>query len=232
MHGTGIPWRTCRPTSPPTCTGSSQGTDAGKRIIGRKRHLGCDTLGLLPTVLVTVASGSDIAAGVALLSRIVTRHRRVTKACMDAGYVTTAIDHGARLGIDVHVVQSPPRAKGFTVIPRWWTIERSIGWLTLFRRVARDYETHRDRTRIHASDAQSGVGSQRPSCGDLERDLQGLLGLERSHELPVVLRETPHALLDRGSNPGASQQLPLPQSFSQILSGRSHSVRAGHRDRR
>ncbi|MFE6166230.1 IS5 family transposase [Streptomyces sp. NPDC056486] len=125
---------------------TDQGTDAGKRIIGRKRHLGCDTLGLLLTVLVTAASISDTAAGVTLLSRIAAAHPRVTKAWVDAGYRTTAIDHGARLGIDVHPVQRPPGARGFTIIPRRWTIERSIGWLMHHRRLARDYERHPHRS--------------------------------------------------------------------------------------
>ena len=71
---------------------TGQGTDAGKRIIGRKCHLGCDTLGLLLTVLVTAASVSDTAAGVTLLTRIATAHPHVTKAWVDAGYRTTAIN--------------------------------------------------------------------------------------------------------------------------------------------
>ncbi|WP_406465187.1 IS5 family transposase [Streptomyces sp. NBC_01622] len=125
---------------------ADQGTDAGKRIIGRKRHLGCDTLGLLLTVLVTAASVSDTAAGVTLLSRIAAAHPHITKAWVDAGYRTTAIEHGARLGIDVHPVQRPPGARGFTIIPRRWTIERSIGWLMHHRRLARDYETHPHRS--------------------------------------------------------------------------------------
>ncbi|WP_371658440.1 IS5 family transposase [Streptomyces sp. NBC_00280] len=125
---------------------ADQGTDAGKRIIGRKRHLGCDTLGLLLTVLVTAASVSDTAAGVTLLSRIATAHPDITKAWVDAGYRTTAIEHGARLGIDVHPVQRPPGTRGFTIIPRRWTIERSIGWLMHHRRLARDYERHPHRS--------------------------------------------------------------------------------------
>ncbi|GGV55729.1 DDE transposase [Streptomyces spectabilis] len=102
------------------------GTDAGKRIIGRKRHLGCDTLGLLLTVLVAAASVSDTAAGVRLLSRIAAVHPRITKAWVDAGYRTTAIEHGACLGPDVHPVHRPPGACGFTIVPRRWTIERSM----------------------------------------------------------------------------------------------------------
>ncbi len=96
---------------------ANQGTDAGKRIIGRKRHLGCDTLGLLLTVLVTAASVSDTAAGVTLLTRIAAAHPRITKAWVDAGYRTTAIDHGARLGIDVHPVQRDLGVNGFAVSP-------------------------------------------------------------------------------------------------------------------
>lgn len=42
---------------------ADQVTDAGKRIIGRKRHLGWDTLGLLLTVLVTATSVSGQKAG-------------------------------------------------------------------------------------------------------------------------------------------------------------------------
>ena len=123
---------------------ADQSTDAGKRIIGRKRHLGCDTLGLPLTVLVTAASVSDTAAGVTLLSRIAAAHPSVRKAWVDAGYRTTAINRGARLGIDVHPVQREPGTKGFKVTPRRWTIERSIGWLMHHRRLARDYETRPD----------------------------------------------------------------------------------------
>ncbi|WP_329322041.1 IS5 family transposase [Streptomyces sp. NBC_01262] len=125
---------------------TGQGTDAGKRIVGRKRHLGIDTLGLLLAVMVTAADVSDTAAGIDLLTRIATAHPRITKAWADSGYRTTAIDHGARLGIDVHVVQRAPGTKGFKVLPRRWTVERSFGWLMHHRRLARDYETHPHRS--------------------------------------------------------------------------------------
>lgn len=125
---------------------ANQGADAGKRIIGRKRHLGIDTLGLLPAVMDTAADISDTAAGITLLHRIAAAHPRVTKAWADAGYRTSAIDHGARLGIDVQVVQRTPGTKGFTVIPRRWTVERSFGRLMHHCRLARDYETHPHRS--------------------------------------------------------------------------------------
>lgn len=138
-----------------------QGTDAGKRITGRRRHLGCDTPGLLLTVLVTAACVSDTAAGVSVLSRIAAAHPHITKAWADAGYRTTAVDHGARLGIDVHPVQHPPGARGFTIIPRRWTIERSTGWLMHHRRLARDYETHPERPGFGECPGQAQLGSVR-----------------------------------------------------------------------
>ncbi|SBT96024.1 Transposase DDE domain-containing protein [Streptomyces sp. DI166] len=48
---------------------SSQGTDAGKKIVGRKRSIVTDTIGLLLAVLVTAASVQDSVAGTQLLDQ-------------------------------------------------------------------------------------------------------------------------------------------------------------------
>ncbi|MEU6935079.1 IS5 family transposase [Streptomyces sp. NPDC046374] len=125
---------------------AGQGIDAGKKIAGRKRHIGVDTLGLLLAVLVTAASVSDNVGGIHLLSDIAASHPRVTKAWADTGYRTKVIDHGARLGIDVEVTGRDPGQKGFKVIPRRWVVERTFGWLMHHRRLARDYETHPHRS--------------------------------------------------------------------------------------
>jgi putative transposase len=37
-------------------------------------------------------------------------------------------------------VRRPPEAKGFTVLPRRWVVERSFGWLGRYRRLCRDFE--------------------------------------------------------------------------------------------
>ncbi|SBV03895.1 Transposase DDE domain-containing protein [Streptomyces sp. MnatMP-M77] len=97
---------------------AGQGIDAGKKIAGRKRHIGVDTVGLLLAVLVSAASVSDNAGGIHLLSNIAEGHPRVTKTWADSGYRTKAIDHGARLGINVEVIRRDPAQKGFKVIPR------------------------------------------------------------------------------------------------------------------
>jgi len=125
---------------------AGQGIDAGKKIAGRKHHIGVDTLGLLPGVRVTAASVSDNTGGIHLLTRISATAPRVTKAWADTGHRTKAIDHGARLGIDVEVVRRAPGVKGFKVIPRRRVAERTFGRLMHHRRLARDYETHPHRS--------------------------------------------------------------------------------------
>jgi transposase len=127
---------------------ASQGIDAGKRITGRKRHIAVDTLGLLLAAWVTAADVSDNTGGIRLLSRIAAAHPRVTKAFTDTGYRTKAIEHGAALGIDAHVVRRDPddKTRGFKVIAWRWIVERTLGWLMHHRRLARDYETHPHRS--------------------------------------------------------------------------------------
>lgn len=125
---------------------ADQGIDAGKKMAGRKRHLGVDALGLLLALWVTAASVSDNAGGIHLLSQIATSSPRMTKAWADTGYRTKAIDHRARLGIDVEVVQRQFGVKGFKVIPRHWVVERTFGRLMHHGRLARDYETHPHRS--------------------------------------------------------------------------------------
>ncbi|MEV6638216.1 IS5 family transposase [Actinoplanes sp. NPDC051470] len=120
---------------------ASQGIDAGKRIVGRKRGIITDTLGLLLAVIVTAASVSDNTIGSALLDRATDTYPTLTKAWVDAGFRKKVVEHGAALGVDVEVVTKDPQVKGFSVIKRRWVVERTIGWLMQHRRLARDYET-------------------------------------------------------------------------------------------
>ncbi|TMR20884.1 hypothetical protein ETD86_17310 [Nonomuraea turkmeniaca] len=112
----------------------------GKKIAGRKRSIVTDTLGLLAAVLITAASVSDSAAGLPLLTTVAAAQPTFTKAWADSAYRTTAIDGAAKAGIDVEVVTRNPATRGFTPLPRRWVAERTLGWLMLRRRLARDYE--------------------------------------------------------------------------------------------
>ncbi|MGI5487915.1 IS5 family transposase [Microtetraspora malaysiensis] len=125
-------------TNPPTTT---QGTDAAKKIVGRKRSVATDTLGLLLAVTVCAASVSENHAGTRVLDQAKAAHPTITKTWVDAGFKTQFVEHAAALGIDAEIVPRKSDVKGFHVLKRRWVIERTLGWLMLHRRLARDYET-------------------------------------------------------------------------------------------
>jgi transposase len=120
---------------------ASQGTDAAKKIVGRKRGIVTDTLGLILAVFVAAASLSDNAIGKSLLDQTKSLHPSITKTWVDTGFKNALIEHGAKLGIDVEVVSRKAETRGFHVVKRRWVVERSLGWLMLYRRLTRDYET-------------------------------------------------------------------------------------------
>ncbi|MEU7550692.1 IS5 family transposase, partial [Streptomyces sparsogenes] len=120
---------------------AGQGTDAAKKIVGRKRSIVTDTLGLLLAVLVTAASVQDSVAGTHLVDQVATAHPSVRKVWVDGSFHQHLVEHAARLGIDMEIVQRAPGAGGFTSLPKRWTVERTYGWLMFHRRLTRDYET-------------------------------------------------------------------------------------------
>ncbi|MFD7836168.1 IS5 family transposase [Streptomyces sp. NPDC059761] len=129
-------------TNVPAC---GQGIDAGKKIVGRKRSIVIDTVGLLLAVVVTAASVQDSIAGQTLIERVAAEHPTVRKTWVDGGYRQHLVEHAATLGIDMHIVRRTPTTRGFAVLPRW-AVDRTLGWLMNHRRLARDYETHPHRS--------------------------------------------------------------------------------------
>jgi transposase len=125
-------------TNPPLET---QGTDAAKLIVGRKRSIATDALGLLLAVIVCAASLSENNAGIRVLNQAEALHPTITKVWVDQGFKNRFVEHAATLGVNAEVVTRNPEARGFHVLKRRWVVERTIGWLMLHRRLARDYET-------------------------------------------------------------------------------------------
>ena len=75
----------------------------------------------------------------------------MTAGWVDSGYKSGFLAHAASCGMSFEVVAKPDGKKGFAPLPRRWAVERTIGWLMLHRRLARDYETLPERsvTMIH-----------------------------------------------------------------------------------
>ena len=102
-----------------------------------------DTQGLPLAVLVQAASVQDPVGAAPVLTEAKANAPQLQRLWADARYqgplVATA---AAARGLPVEVVRAPPGIKGFVVLPRRWVVERSVGWLRKYRRVAgRDYET-------------------------------------------------------------------------------------------
>ena len=69
--------------NPPTAT---QGTDAAKKIVGRKRGILTDTIGLILAVTVTAASLSENAVGIQLLDQAKKTYPTISKSWVDTGF--------------------------------------------------------------------------------------------------------------------------------------------------
>ncbi|MFI5775477.1 IS5 family transposase [Streptomyces sp. NPDC051658] len=123
----------------------SRGYDGGKKINGRRRHLICDTVGLLLVINVTAGDVTDRQAATDMLPALRERFPTITKLWADGGYTGTLITWAlAVLHLVVTVIKRSDDTSGFVVLPRRWVVERTFGWLMRSRRLARDYERRPD----------------------------------------------------------------------------------------
>jgi putative transposase len=137
--------------------GPEKGFDMGKQIWGRKRHALVDTEGNLMEVKVTGADASDLAGGKRLVEPLHGRFPRLQLIWGDSHYGGQFLEwvkeqfgwnvqtvQGLGTAPDANTMESKPKTKpskgGFHVQPRRWVIERTFGWITRWRRLARDYE--------------------------------------------------------------------------------------------
>ena len=120
-----------------------RGFDAGKKIMGRKRHLLVDTLGLILGVVVHPASVQD-RDGAKLLQPFLLLYGWLKIVFVDGGYAGQLALWMAELPrhrhLQMQVVKRPAEAKGFILLPKRWVVERTFAWLGNFRRLAKDYE--------------------------------------------------------------------------------------------
>jgi len=112
-------------------------------VLGRKRHILTDTLGLLLAVSVHPASIQDRDGAEALLREARRSFPFIERLIGDAGYqgpkMATVV---ARTGMwKLQIVRRCDRHR-FVVLPKRWIVERTLAWISRCRRLARDYERH------------------------------------------------------------------------------------------
>lgn len=118
-----------------------RGYDAGKKILGRKRHLLVDTLGLLLVVVVLAAQVQDREGAKAVFLRAKRCFPRLRWVWADGGYQGRLVRWTAAIcGWVLQIVQRTDDLRGFVVLPKRWIVERTFGWLNKWRRLSKDYE--------------------------------------------------------------------------------------------
>lgn len=120
----------------------SRGFDANKKVKGRKRHVIVDSEGFLLMAYVHEADIPDCRGAEELMFRL-----------MEAGFMDLELmwsDQGYRGSLiewtrhytwwKLEVIRKSTYEGGFHIQPRRWVIERTFGWFSKYRRMARDYE--------------------------------------------------------------------------------------------
>jgi putative transposase len=129
----------------------------GKQIKGRKRHLLVDTLGLVLAVVVHAANIQDRDGAKLVLERLKHKFARLRLIWADGAYAGQLLEwvRGLRLWrkVRLEIVSRPEGTKGFVLLPKRWVVERTLGWLTRFRRLSKDYEylTQTSEAMIHVA---------------------------------------------------------------------------------
>lgn len=114
-------------------------------VNGRKRHILCDTLGLLWGVCVHAANIQERDGAKLLLSLMRALGvclPRVQVCWVDAGYRGDPFAAWVQAVWNwaLTVVKRATDAVGFQLLPHRWIVERTFGWFANFRRLDKDYE--------------------------------------------------------------------------------------------
>lgn len=124
--------------------GKEVGTDGGKKVRGRKRHIVVDTLGVLLAVVVTAANVDDARAAQQLFAQLPGKDfPRLEVVQADNKYHSPELDRWLRVHhrpYRIWVVSRPPGERRFVPLRSRWVVERTFAWLGRYRRLSKDYE--------------------------------------------------------------------------------------------
>jgi putative transposase len=124
--------------------GEEVGSDGGKKVHGRKRHIVVDTMGLLLAVAVTAANVDDARGAERAFGGLTAEHRqRLARVWADNKYHNHALSAFLAEGgyaFELEVVGRRAGERGFRPLPWRWVVERTFAWLGWSRRLSKDYE--------------------------------------------------------------------------------------------
>jgi putative transposase len=124
--------------------GEEVGTDGGKKVRGRKRHIAVDTMGLLLAMVVTAANVDDARAAQAVFAQMPGKDfPRLEVVQADNKYHNHDLESWLRVhhrAYWVMVVSRPVGERRFIPLKSRWVVERTFAWLGRYRRLSKDYE--------------------------------------------------------------------------------------------
>ncbi len=125
-----------------TDSGGIRGFDAGKKIVGRKRHIIVDTLGLMVGLVIHSACIQDRDGAPDVLKTILIRWPWLRYISADGGYAGPKLKGRLeKIGkFTLEIIKRSDKAKGFKLLPRRWVVERAFAWFGRCRRLAKDFE--------------------------------------------------------------------------------------------
>jgi putative transposase len=114
--------------------------------MGRKRHILVDTLGLILAVVVHPANIQDRDGARLVLAKLTQAFGWLRLIWVDGGYAGNPLSQWLkallpRRGLRLEVVKRT-ELHTFKILPKRWIVERTFGWLSNYRRLAKDYEYH------------------------------------------------------------------------------------------
>ena len=141
-----------------------RGYAAGKKVNGRKRHVGVDTLGLLLAVAVHPANIQDRDGALLVLAKLKPLYCFLQVLFADSAYTGDNLAAVClSLSLSLVIVHRLAGIKGFVILPKRWIVERTLAWLSRQRRLSKDYEEL-----IETSQAVVGIAAIRLMLERLE----------------------------------------------------------------
>jgi putative transposase len=122
--------------------GEARGFEGGKLGWGRKRHILVDTLGQLLSAWVHGADLVDCRGAEIVLENGCAQVPSRALVSVDQGHERLCLHQwvAENTGIALEVVRRPAGAKGFVLLAKRWVVERTLAWLSRYRRLAKDFE--------------------------------------------------------------------------------------------
>jgi transposase len=103
-----------------------------------------DAQGLLMHAVIHAADIQDRDGGILVMATLFGLHPFLLKLYADGGYQGPQFKAALQrvLGqVNLEIVKRSDTAKTFTILPKRWIVERTIGWLNRCHRLAKDWES-------------------------------------------------------------------------------------------